>query len=292
MAICLNKAVVCDSHFWRTRHILNVIGNNTESTMKEIFLLILTISLLSCNSEKTQKGETTDEDGSIVEMKPTEIKGDTSFLDFLEEFMWDKEFQQSRVLFPIQQNGNEIKTSKEWKHLSFYIQSQYIPTLASDTINIFDKDVNLEKTEVYIIDFKVDSVETFAFEKANSNWHLIKVGKTTLENTPDYEFIDFMTKFANDSNFQINHISFPISESFADSDNNYETASKLIKLEDWKFWELTDEINRLMILSNMQTDSKYRNIFFRGIENGIWVQYTFEKIGENWKLIRLEDYST
>jgi hypothetical protein len=40
------------------------------------------------------------------------------------------------------------------------------------------------------------------------------------------------------------------------------------------------------------SDSKYRNVYFRGIENGIWVEYTFEKINENWKLIRLEDYST
>lgn len=53
-----------------------------------------------------------------VKIKSEEIKGDTSFVDFFEKFMWDKEFQQSRVLFPIELNGNEIKTSKKWKHLS------------------------------------------------------------------------------------------------------------------------------------------------------------------------------
>lgn len=260
--------------------------------MKEIILFLSTILLLSCNSEKTQKNETTEKDSSIVEIKSTEIKGDTSFLDFFEKFMWDKEFQQSRVLFPIQQNGNEIKTSEEWRHLPFYTQSEYIPTLTSDTLSIFDKDVNLESIGMFIIDFKKDIAESFAFEKVNKNWHLKSSEKTTFVNLPNNEFFDFLTKFSNDSIFQINHITFPLTESFADSDKDYETVTRTIKSTDWKFWKLTDDINRLMVLSNIQKDNKYRNIFFRGVENGIWVKYTFEKINNDWKLIRLEDYST
>ncbi len=260
--------------------------------MKEIILFLLTILLFSCNSERTQKNETIDKDSSIVEIKPIEIKGDTSFLDFFEKFMWDKEFQQSRVVFPVQQNGNEIKTSEDWRHLPFYTQNDYIPTLTSDTISIFDKDVKLESTKMFIVDFKKNIAELFAFEKVNKNWYLKNLDKTTFTNLPDIDFINFLTKFSNDSIFQIKSISFPITESFADSDNDYETATKSITQEDWKYWKLTDDINQLMILSNIQTDNKYRNIFFRGVENGIWVKYTFEIINGNWKLIRLEDYST
>lgn len=260
--------------------------------MKEIILFLLTILLFSCNSERTQKNETIDKDSSIVEIKPTEIKGDTSFLDFFEKFMWDKGFQQSRVVFPVQQNGNEIKTSEDWRHLPFYTQNDYIPTLTSDTISIFDKDVKLESTKMFIVDFKKNIAELFAFEKVNKNWYLKNLDKTTFTNLPDIDFINFLTKFSNDSIFQIKSISFPITESFADSDNDYETATKSITQEDWKYWKLIDDINQLMILSNIQTDNKYRNIFFRGVENGIWVKYTFEIINGNWKLIRLEDYST
>ena len=269
-----------------------VIANNREQTMKEIILFLLTILLFSCNSERTQKNETIDKDSSIVEMKHTEIKGDTSFLDFFEKFMWDKEFQQSRVVFPIQQNGIEIKTSEEWRHLTFYTQNDYIPTLTSDTLSIFDKDVKLEFTKMFIVNFKKNIAESFAFEKVNKNWYLKNLDKTTFANLPDIDFVNFLTKFSNDSIFQIKSISFPITESFADSDNDYETATKSITQEDWKYWKLTDDINQLMILSNIQTDNKYRNIFFRGVENGIWVKYTFERINGNWKLIRLEDYST
>jgi len=260
--------------------------------MKKVILFIMTILLLSCNSEKNQKNETTVNDIIHVEVENSEIIADTSFLDFFEKYMWDKEFQKSRVIYPIQLNGKEIKNSEEWKHLPFYTQSEYIPTLTSDTLSIFDKDVNFESTEMCIVDFKKNYAEYFEFEKVNKNWFLKKSKKTTLKNLPDFEYIDFLTKFSNDSLFQIKNISFPLSESFADSDNDYETATKTIKLDDWKFWKLTDDINRVLILSNIQFDNKYRNIFFRGVENGIWVKYTFEKINGNWKLIRLEDYST
>jgi hypothetical protein len=260
--------------------------------MKQILLFILIILLLSCNFEKKQINETTDKNTNNVEMKTAEIKIDSSFLDFFEKFMWDKEFQKSRVLFPIQLNGIEIKTLGEWKYLPFYTQSEYIPTLTSDTLSIFDKDLNLKSTEMCIVDFKKNNAEYFEFEKANKLWCLKKYKKTTLKNVPDFEFMDFLVKFSNDSLFQIKNISFPLSESFADSDNDYEIATKTSKLDDWKFWKLTDDINRLLILSNIQTDNKYRNIFFRGVENGIYIKYTFEKLNGNWKLIRLEDYST
>ena len=253
---------------------------------------MLTIFMLSCNSEKNQKNEMTALEISNPEMKTAEIKGDSSFVDFFEKFMWDKEFQQSRVVFPIELNDNHIKSSEEWRHITFYTANEYIPTLTSDTLSIFDKDVKLESIKMFIVDFKKEIAESFAFKKVNKSWCLKNSKKTTFANLPDLDFINFLTKFSKDSIFQIKSISFPITESFADTDNDYETAIKTIKQEDWKFWKLTDDLNQFMILSNVQTANKYRNIFFRGVENGIWVKYTFEKINGNWKLIRLEDYST
>ena len=260
--------------------------------MKEIIITLLATLLLSCNSEKSQKNESSYKDNSISQMNSIVTQADTSFVDFFYKFMWDKEFQKSRVLFPIKKNGIEIKTSEEWRYLPFYTESEYIPTLTSDTLSIFDKDVILESTKMYIIDFKKDIVETFVFEKVNKNWHLKNSDKTTFTNLPDFDFINFLTQFSNDSIFQIKSISFPLTESFTDSDNDYEIVTKTLKQEDWKFWLLDDDINRLMILSNIQTENKYRNIFLRGVENGIWLKLTFERINENWKLIKLEDYST
>ena len=113
-----------------------------------------------------------------------------------------------------------------------------------------------------------------------------------IKNVPDFEFIDFLIKFSNDSVFQINHTLFPLTDSYADSENDYETVKTNIELKDWKHIELVDFENRLLVLSDIDKNNKYRNIFYRGVENGIWVKFTFERINENWKLIKLEDYST
>jgi hypothetical protein len=260
--------------------------------MQKTILIFSTILLLSCNTEKSQKIEYKDKEIRHVEMKNIEMKTDTSFIDFFEKFMWDKKFQQSRVLFPIELNGNKIMISEEWNHLPFYAQNDYIPTLTSDTLSIFDKDLNLESNKMFIIDFKNEIVKSFVFEKVNKNWHLKNSNRTNFSNLPDLDFINFLIKFSNDSIFQIKSISFPLKESFADTENDYEITTKSIKQYDWKFWKLTNDINQLLILADIQIDNKYRNIFFRGVENGILMKYIFERINGNWKLIKLEDYST
>src|SRR5690554_4894025 len=157
--------------------------------MKETTLFLLTILLLSCKPEKSQKDESTNKDRNIVEIKSTETKSDTSFIDFFEKFMWDTEFHQSRVVFPIQLKDNDIETSEEWRHLTFYTQNEYIPTLTSDTLSIFDKDVKLESTKMFIVDFKKEIAESFAFEKVNKSWYLKNSKKTTFANLPDLDFI-------------------------------------------------------------------------------------------------------
>jgi predicted DNA-binding protein YlxM (UPF0122 family) len=148
------------------------------------------------------------------------------------------------------------------------------------------------KFGLQLIDFKNEIVKSFVFEKVNKNWHLKNSNRTNFSNLPDLDFINFLIKFSNDSIFQIKSISFPLKESFADTENDYEITTKSIKQYDWKFWKLTNDINQLLILADIQIDNKYRNIFFRGVENGILMKYIFERINGNWKLIKLEDYST
>lgn len=260
--------------------------------MKKIIYFIIATLLFSCNSEKKPQNDLINQDNNNVEIKTPEIKGDTSFVDFFEKFMWDKAYQKSRLLFPIVFNGKEFKNSEKWKHLPFYTQDAYIPTMTSDTLSIFDKDIKLESLKMFILDFKKQTAESFTFKKANKKWHLKNAEEASFNRLPDVEFINFLTKFSTDSVFQNKSISFPIVEHYADAENNYENAQRTIKQEYWKFWKLTDELHHLLILTDIQEENKYRNIFFRGVENGIWVKYTFERINGNWILIKLEDHST
>lgn len=269
--------------------------------MKKRALITISIGilLLSCSNRQPQtadKIELSLEEKNEAKKPPLEILEDTSFTDFFDNFMWnwDEKFQVSRVVFPFKKDNKTIQTAKDWKYLPFYTNNDdgYIPILSSDTLV---EVVNTSKVELSILDFKRKITEKYYFEKINNKYFLVSSENTSINNAPDAEFIDFLTKFSTDSLFQINHILFPLLFSTLDYAGEFDKVTKKILLEDWKhtnYWiKSIEHLNKLMILSNINSDSKYRTIFFRGSGNGIWVVHTFEKINESWKLIKFEDYS-
>lgn len=259
--------------------------------MRTLFIIISTLLVFSCGSQKSKEIKQQLKDSSIVVTNKSATV-DTLFMDFFEEFMWNKEFQKSRIVFPYKQGNKTISSSQNWKHLPFYTESEYIPILNSDTVRLFDIDVKTNSIGLFIVNFERTDVTCYNFKKVENKWFLLSSENLKVENAPDFEFIDFLKKYSNDSVFQINHTVFPLSESYADSDKDYETANTTINLKDWKHVKLVGFADKLVVLSNIEINNNYRNIFYRGVENGIWIKFTFEKINNDWKLIRLEDYST
>ncbi len=267
--------------------------------MKKSLLLLLTLFFLACKSEKTEKIKTefdktsnTEIDLDTLHKEPEPTGGDTSFMEFFEDFMHHPDFQLSRILFPVQKNGSQIKTSKDWRFLPFYSQSECYPILASDTFGLFERTVKPQPIQMFNVDFKKKNAESFAFDLENEKWYLNKIEKVTFAQLPDLDFINFFMKFSSDSVFQIESIAFPLAESYYDPEGEYEALSRTLQLNDWKFLNLTEKSNPLVVLSNIQKNHPYRNLFFRGVDNGIWEKYTFKKINKRWKLVRIEDYST
>lgn len=259
--------------------------------MRFFYLILLPSLVYSCRSDKAKKTLKYEKDNSAVETKIM-VLTDTLFMDFFEEFMWDKDFQKSRIVFPYKQDSKNILTFGNWKHLSFYSESEYIPILNSDTISLYDQDVKTKTIGLSIVNFKNNGITKYNFKKIESNWYLLSSEHLAIENVPDFEFIHFLETFSNESVFQISHTVFPLLESYADPYKDYETVKRTILLKNWKHLNLIDFTDRLIVLSNIDEENKYRNIFYQGVENGIWVKYTFEKINGNWKLIKLEDHST
>lgn len=214
-----------------------------------------------------------------------------TFMEFFSHFMWDKEFQKSRVKFPININGQEIKNQSDWEHNTFYTSKSFIPILHSDTLTYYDKDIADEEVKMSIISFKNSKIEEYYFLNEKSEWKLLEIKTQSIDSLFDVDFINFLTRFSSDSIYQIEHVQFPLPNYYADYDNDYETTYDSISINNWRHWDLTESLEGLMSL-NLKTGSPYRKIFFRGIENGIHVHYTFIKSGDSWKLIKLEDYST
>ncbi len=164
----------------------------SDPIMKHTLLLLLTLLLLSCNQDKKYRNETPGKPSRDITTGQPETKADTSFWSFFEKFIWDKDFQRSRVSYPIRLNESDIQSRDDWNYLPFYTESEYIPTLASDTLTLFEHDVNAKATKLYIVDFKKKDVAYFEFGRDQGQWSLKKSGTTILRNVPDYEFIDYL----------------------------------------------------------------------------------------------------
>lgn len=206
--------------------------------------------------------------------------------------MWDKEFQQKSIRYPINVEDKTIASNIEWVYLPFYTNTSYIPCLHSDTLNYYDFEIINKNITLTSVSFNSKKFTDYKFNKQNFNWQLTNIYSDSIQNVHDSEFINFLLTFSNDSNYQIKHTEFPLQNYFLDSEKEYATVYEPIERESWKCFNLVKEIENLVILNIEKVDSDYRNILFRGVENGIYVKYTFRKTNGDWFLIKLEDYST
>jgi hypothetical protein len=266
--------------------------------------IILALSIFSCQNQSSHKEEkavaTSDivETGSIdtanqivIDSVPKQTVKIQTFMEFFSQFMWDKDFQKESIIYPINLNDIEIKEKSNWRYNDFYTSKSSMPILHYDTLTYYDKDIKEDKIKMHILSFEQGKATNYSFSKKENSWNLINVSSMKLDSLRDYGFINFLTRFSSDSIFQFEHIQFPLTHYFADSDNDYETTSDPINQNEWKQWNLIESIEGLMIL-DIDKKTKYRNIFFRGIENGIYVKYTFTQTQTSWELVKLENYST
>ncbi|MBG6130873.1 hypothetical protein IWQ47_002343 [Aquimarina sp. EL_43] len=109
-------------------------------------------------------------------------------------------------------------------------------------------------------------------------------------------FESFFTRFSTDSAFQKNRIQFPLKMSTMDAYDSENPSIENLSLKDYSFIDFSndkDAINRdtdkykVEIVENKET-TIYKKL---GIDNGIYVEFKFEKQENCWLLISIEDQS-
>lgn len=272
--------------------------------MKTVLSLLLMLALASCKSatEKEEKRGTSrsavESAHEVVAQVPSEPDEDLerkepseTFMGFFENFMWNEEYQKSRIEIPLTFNGRVINSANEWEYKGFYATKAFIPILLTDSITYYEKDIAGADVKMSVASFENQHVENFIFSKQDNNWILKEVDSDSIGALSDFDFIRFLEKFSTDTSYQVEHVNFPIPNYYADPDKDYETVYDSISIEDWSHINVVEQIEGLMTL-NRGTNSNIRDIFFRGVENGIYVYYRFLKVEGEWKLVKLEDYST
>lgn len=119
-----------------------------------------------------------------------------------------------------------------------------------------------------------------------------EVIETSKQSTKE-KFDDFIYKFIADSLFQLERIKFPLKSSTQTDLDEVDT--KAIEKKDWKIVRLfgTEEY-RPQIYDNFERelrDTDERLFCWEGIENGIYIEYKFQRLGGLWYLTEYNDFS-
>lgn len=105
------------------------------------------------------------------------------------------------------------------------------------------------------------------------------------------DFDSFFLKFSSDSVFQISRIKFPLKKSILDITDELEE-TKILKNE-WDFISFKDNNSSLNGFNYIKTKSDASQVKYemRGIDNGILIEYIFQKEENEWYLIEIQDLS-
>ncbi len=144
------------------------------------------------------------------------------------------------------------------------------------------------KDSLYNSDDKVDVTE----EISDSITELLDEAKE--QNQSVIMFQQFLEKFSSDSAFQINHTLFPFKIASYDIEDNMDTS--LISQDKWQFLNLQYD----SIYAKREVNAYTQNIdvfqdscivSYKGIDNGIWIDYVFVRQYNDWMLSKEVDYS-
>lgn len=112
----------------------------------------------------------------------------------------------------------------------------------------------------------------------------------------DNNFNDFVQKFSSDSTFQLSRTKFPLKIKWYDIENDrdsliYKDRSGF-EMMDFRRKKSTGQYDQWVQKIVVDENNTSATIEIRGIENGIMVDYLFEKINGAWMLIEIDDSST
>lgn len=104
-------------------------------------------------------------------------------------------------------------------------------------------------------------------------------------------FKTFWKSFVNDSVFQMERTHFPLTYIYFQSEEIEEEHDDMItedvSAEDWRFIELEDEYSK----NKIKKGNDYYIVEKVGIENGIYIKYTFAATNGKWYLVKIVDRS-
>lgn len=109
----------------------------------------------------------------------------------------------------------------------------------------------------------------------------------SLESKSTSEFDEFFKKFNSDKSYQLSRIIFPMTITL---DEMGEISQKTITKNEWEFDQIDEKSDYYYVVKKIKENKA--TIWLSGKENGVNIEYFFEKRNNQWCLVSMKDAST
>lgn len=274
--------------------------------------LMLTYLLASCGGKKihvTEETELISNDTLVAiappEKEPEEEKVEVStrvdelFDDFIWNFASNERLQRRRVRFPlpvITQEGTNLVERNDWQHDHLFSeQSTYTLMFDKDSDFDFEGDTSLNSAEVEWIYLDSRMRQRYFFERDKGVWMLDSISLMPLSAIDDASgFLSFYSRFANDSIYQLDHLSNPIEFVTLDPDDEFSILETTLGITQWFAFKPELPVDRLTNINYGQANdgrSRRKILKVNGFQDGTSIILYFRKRGGEWEMYKFEDTS-
>ena len=241
-----------------------------------------------------------EEDTLIVVEEIIPVTADESFVDFFYNFSSDEKFQHSRIVFPLSvyQEDSVVRYQKEDWSFDTLLSNEEVYTVMFDTESDMEleKDTSSHSVQVDWISFDSLKVKRYYFERKQDTWYLeaINFDKFKSYEADQEHFIDFYTRFAEDSVFQAERVNDPILFITADPEDEFQIVETTLEKGQW--FAFCPPIPKGGLTNihygqpNLPT-SPVKIIELKGLGNGFSNVLHFHRRKGIWKLVKFEDLS-
>ncbi len=225
---------------------------------------------------------------------------DESFADFFYNFASDKDFQLTRVIFPLTtyKGKQAIRVQKdEWKHDPLFSNDPAYTVLFEREEDMeMEKDTSMHSIQVDIINLNNEHVKRYYFQRKKLAWFLeaINIEKLGHESDGNEDFMQFYKQFASDSVFQSERLNDPLGFVTADPDDEFEILETTLEPGQWFAFRppmIPGKLTNVHYGQKEKLNTDRKIVEFKGFGNGFNNTLYFERHNGIWKLMKFEDLS-
>ena len=270
------------------------------------FVWIVLLTVLTCGcvnnkpvDEKISKVDTVDSVTQNDTLSKAKARihfsePDGVFSDFIFRFMQDSIYQLDRIQFPlhvVEAGKTSSIESSEWTYDSLHsVSSEYTLIFNAPEVQELSNEQAEDKVVYEVVNLKKQQIALYHFSYRRHHWLLTDIKKQLLNENYDDGFYSFYNQFANDEDFQKEHIRDPFLFRTYDDDNFEEIEGWVpaIQWPDYRTYLPTETVNNTIYGSN-QPQSPYRTFVICSPSTGMNCTLVFKHLKTTWELVSVEN---